>query len=89
VFKNSRTDKHHATADCGDPDIVQPKKINAESYVFGAACNVRAELYNFVRERRSPSAFPTFGSQCSARRSQPSRIETRDNLTFTSLKHPR
>jgi hypothetical protein len=44
VFKNSRTDKHHATADCGDRDIIQPKKINAESYVFGAACNVRAEF---------------------------------------------
>lgn len=78
-FKNAHADEHGAAADCGGHDIVRPMRLNVRRYASGAACGARAEFHYFVSERRSPSGFPTFGSQCNACRSRRSRIETKDN----------
>jgi hypothetical protein len=64
VFKNTHSDEHHAVADCGDRDIVRPKKLIVRSYASGAARCACAQtgFCIVVREGRDPSTFPILGS---------------------------
>jgi hypothetical protein len=64
VFKNARSNDHRAATDCGDRDIVRPKKLIVRSSVFGAARSAcaQADFRIVVYEGRNPSTFPILGS---------------------------